>query len=152
MLQKLLPRSLAHPDASVAPATRIEVCPPSLGRSPALLRVLAWLAGPWVDTSTDRGSRSASSRLETVREAFVAQLGDLHGRDADALRLQIDGAASLRELWHQRASLFSLVACQRSQHEAEIRVGQLNCHFPTRSPRSGLAPFDRLAELDARRQ
>jgi hypothetical protein len=29
-----------------------------------------------------------------------------------------------------------------SQHQAELRLGQLNRHFPTRAPRSGFVPLE----------
>ena len=49
---------------------------------------------------------------------------------------------SLRELWHLRAEVFSLVSLQHSQHAADTRLAQLNRHFPSRSPRSGFGALE----------
>ena len=46
-----------------------------------------------------------------------------------------------RELWHLRADVYRLVAVHHNQAEAEARLNRLNRHFPTRAPRSALAPI-----------
>jgi len=74
-----------------------------------------------------------------VRGDFLSCLDDIHLETTNALRVRVDAARSLRELWHLRTELFRQVALQHSQFEAEQRLARLNCHFPTRAPRSGFA-------------
>ena len=45
-------------------------------------------------------------------------------------------------MWHLRSSLYGEVSMTLSQGEAERRLARLNRHFPTRAPRSALAPQD----------
>jgi hypothetical protein len=79
------------------------------------------------------------NRLPAVRDDFLERLGDVQVEGAQALRLRVDSARSLRELWHLRTEVYRLVALQYSQAEAEQRLAALNHHFPTRAPRSGFA-------------
>jgi hypothetical protein len=79
--------------------------------------------------------------LPAVRADFLATLADLEGTAADRLRHRISGARSLRELWHLRSEIYGLVGVMHSQSEADRRVALLARHFPTRSPRSQLAPL-----------
>ena len=60
---------------------------------------------------------------------------------ASTLCMRIGQARTLRELWHLRAELYNVVALHHSQQEAERRLAELNRHFPTRAPRSQLAPL-----------
>lgn len=83
----------------------------------------------------------SADRLPPVRSDFIDSLRDLDMPEAKGLSYRIDQARSLRELWHLRSELFSLVALSHSQHEAEKRLSHLNKHFPTRAPRSGFAPL-----------
>jgi hypothetical protein len=76
-----------------------------------------------------------------VRQDFLDSIGDVPGESANALCLRIGQARTLRELWHLRAELYSVVALHHSQHEAERRLAELNRHFPTRAPRSGFVPL-----------
>ena len=115
-----------------------EVCPPSLRQAPQSVwhRLWFWLLAP--------GPLQASpslNRLPPVRQDFLDSLNDVAGSAADALSLRIGQARSLRELWHLRAELYSVLALNHSQHEAEQRVARLNRHFPTRAPRSGFVPL-----------
>jgi hypothetical protein len=117
---------------------RAEVCPPSLRQAPrsAWSRLWFWLLAP--------GPMQASpsvNRLPPVRQDFLNSLGDIDGSPACSLSTRIGQARSLRDLWHLRAELYSVVALSHSQQEAERRVAQLNRHFPTRAPRSGFAPL-----------
>jgi hypothetical protein len=90
------------------------------------------------------GSREVTSPMVLdARAEFLAMLADLHGGDTLMLRERVRRAGSLRELWHLRADVFSVVAVQRDQAEAEDRLVWLARYFPTRSPRSafgGLPP------------
>jgi hypothetical protein len=79
------------------------------------------------------------ARLPAVRQDFLQRLSDVQVDGAQALRLHVDNARSLRELWHLRTEVYRLVALQYSQAEAEQRLAALNHHFPTRAPRSGFA-------------
>ena len=51
-------------------------------------------------------------------------------------------ARSLRELWHLRSELFSLVSVHRGQHDAQARLNALNRHFPIRAAGSGFGGLD----------
>jgi len=117
---------------------RGEVCPPSLRQAPqsAWHRLWFWLMAP--------GPLQASpslSRLPPVRQDFRDSVTDICSEAARALCTRIDQARTLREMWHLRTDLYSVVAVHHSQHEAERRLARLNRHFPTRSPRSGFAPL-----------
>jgi hypothetical protein len=80
-------------------------------------------------------------RLPAVRSEFAACLQDLPAPAVADLAGRIDHARSLRDLWHLRAEIYRAVGVHRSQAEAEVRLTQLNRHFPTRAPRTGLAPL-----------
>jgi hypothetical protein len=115
---------------------RVEVCPPSLRHAPASSwqRLMFWLVAP-----APQDCAPPLNRLPAVRDDFLDRLDDLQGDAAQALRLRVDTARSLRELWHLRTEVYRLVALQYSQAEAEQRLAALNHHFPTRAPRSGFA-------------
>ena len=117
---------------------RAEVCPPSLRQAPrsAWNRLWFWLLAP--------GPLQASpglNRLPPVRQDFLDSLDDIRSEAASTLCMRIGQARTLRELWHLRAELYSVVALSHSQHEAERRLARLNRHFPTRAPRSGFVPL-----------
>lgn len=117
---------------------RAEVCPPSLRQAPSSpwMRLWFWLMAP--------GPLQASptlNRLPPVRQDFRDSVRDIGNEAAGALCTRIDQARTLREMWHLRTELYSVVAVHHSQHEAERRLARLNRHFPTRSPRSGFAPL-----------
>ena len=82
--------------------------------------------------------------LEPVRDEFIDAIAELRSGPALLLRERIRRAGSLRELWHLRADVFSLVSLHHSQAEADERLAALNRHFPPRAPRSG---FGGLAPL-----
>jgi hypothetical protein len=117
---------------------RVEVCPPSLRHAPTSpwQRLMFWLVAP-----APMDCAPPLNRLPAVRDDFLARLHDVSVEGADALRLRVDSARSLRELWHLRSEVYRLVALQTSQSEAERRLADLNHHFPTRAPRSGFAPL-----------
>jgi hypothetical protein len=117
---------------------RGEVCPPSLRQAPRSPwhRLWFWLMAP--------GPLQASpslNRLPPVRQDFRDSVHDISTDAARALCTRIDQARTLREMWHLRSDLYSVVAVFHSQHEAERRLARLNRHFPTRAPRSGFAPL-----------
>jgi hypothetical protein len=115
---------------------RVEVCPPSLRHAPASpwQRLMCWLVAP-----ATQDCAPPLNRLPAVRDDFLDRLADVQVEGAQALRLRVDSARSLRELWHLRTEVYRLVALQYSQGEAEQRLALLNHHFPTRAPRSGFA-------------
>jgi hypothetical protein len=133
---------VARPTAPDSLASRVgwraEVCPPSLRQAPrsAWGRLWFWLLAP--------GALQASpslDKLPPVRQDFLDGLADMHDAAARALRVRITQSRTLRELWHLRSELYRVVALGHSQCEAERRLSALNCHFPTRAPRSGFAPL-----------
>lgn len=123
-----------------APATtRLEVCPPSLRVAPSgnpWQRFVFWLLAP-----APHDAAPPVDGLPSVRTDFAATIADIDSEDADRVRHRIAFARSLRELWHLRADMYRLVAIAHSQSEAETRLSLLARHFPTRSPRSQLAPL-----------
>lgn len=118
-------------------AFRVEVRPPSLRHVPATLgqRLLFWLMAP-----APQEAAPPVNRLPGVKRDFLACLDDIALPQADRLRAAIDGARSLRELWHLRAEVYNTVGRAHSEFEAERRLERLNRHFPTRTPRTGMSP------------
>lgn len=124
--------------------TRVEVCPPELWPSSLSWtgRVRRWSdrlkqrATPWLPAPARPVNRLAQAKRE-----FQDSLSDLPGDPVNQLLERIERARSLREMWHLRSSVYGEVAKALSQGEAERRLAQLNRHFPTRAPRSGLAPL-----------
>jgi hypothetical protein len=152
--------------ATTAGATlpvRLVVCPPAARRPSAVMRMAHWLQRQWAAEASLSTSATgpltvpqdlsacspAPSRgmgkLAQVQRDFVRELADIRTAEAGALQGAVLSARTLRELWHLRSKLFGIVAVHFSQAEAQERLSRLNRHFPTRSPRSGLAPFDLLS-------
>ncbi|MDP1901697.1 MAG: hypothetical protein Q8K96_14770 [Rubrivivax sp.] len=117
---------------------RMEVCPPSLRTAPdsGWQRLMFWLMAP-----APQDAAPSPSRLGGVREDFLGALADVAFEEAQALRDRIHQTHSLRDLWHLRAEVYRVVGVAHSQAEAEDRLAGLSRHFPTRSPRSQLAPL-----------
>lgn len=90
----------------------------------------------WLLAPSPQDAAPAPSRLPAVRMDFMATLADIDSDDADILRGRIRGTHTLRELWHLRAEIYRVVGVAHRQSEAETRLALLNCHFPTRAPRS----------------
>lgn len=128
-------------------AFRVEVRPPSLRHAPASLgqRLLFWLMAP-----APQDSAPPINRLPGVKKDFHACLADVRLERAHAVRAAIDGARSLRELWHLRAEVYNTVGRAHSEHEAERRLARLNRHFPTRAPRPGAADRPRTVPVHDR--
>ena len=116
---------------------RVEVCPPSLRQTPASARqrLLFWMMAP-----APQDAAPPPNRLPGVRREFSAVLADIQSHEADELRQRIEQTHSLRELWHLRAETYRVVGLAHTQAQAEERLTLLNRHFPTRAPRSQLAP------------
>jgi hypothetical protein len=137
-MSRLMWRRVVAPSSRLA-SSRIEVCPPELWPSSLTLsgRARRWLAASrWVPAPV-----RPAQRLAQVKAEFGATLQDMACEQGQALAFRIVTARSLRELWHLRLPLYSLVSTTLSQSEAERRIATLNRHFPTRAPRSGLMPL-----------
>lgn len=137
-LRSGLPRLSQRTTLSDLSSLRVEVCPPSLRTAPnsAWQRALFWLLAP-----APQDASPPPNRLDIVRQEFLAALSDIHNEAARNLRDRITLTRSLRELWHVRADVYSVVGVAHTQAEAEVRVALLNRHFPTRAPRSQFAPL-----------
>ena len=129
----LLPRWNRHSTLAAPTSLRMEVCPPSLRQAPdsGWQRMMFWLLAP-----SPLDAAPPPTRLPAVRMDFMATLADIDSDDADTLRGRIRDTHTLRELWHLRAEIYRVVGVAHRQSEAESRVSLLNCHFPTRAPRS----------------
>lgn len=143
------------------PNSRLEVCPPSLfgdddlpARSrfgawwPTTLNGLrGWLATGWLPSSQGEPSPAAAdplgevgdaSRVRAARLAFDGALHDIPGAAAEDLARRARGAVTLRELWHLRNELFTLVSIHHCESVGHARLDSLNRFFPVRP--QGAAP------------
>ena len=118
---------------SAAPTTRMNVCPPDVcpQRDSLWTATLRWLVGG--DTEAVPSLRTP---LEKARSEFVAALDGLAELDPHGLLKRAQHARSLRELWHLRSELYTLIARRVSQVEADARLARVNQHFPTRAQRT----------------
>ncbi len=129
---RLMNRSSRITTLAASSRLRAEVCPPSLRCEPgtAWQRWMFWLLAP-----AAHDCAPPLNRLPQVRTDFLAALADLPCIDASGLRLRLEEAHSLRDLWHARAELFRVVGVARGQAEAERRLQMIDRHFPSRTPR-----------------
>jgi hypothetical protein len=128
--------------ASTLPG-RTSVSPPAVwGQAEPAWKML-W---GWLRASDAPGERRLHVLAEARRD-FADALADIPAADACDLRRRSQSARSLRELWHLRAELYSVVACHRSQAEADRRLRLVNRHFPTsttqNAPSSAARPSQR---------
>jgi hypothetical protein len=118
---------------------RLEVNPPALWADPepAWQQIRRWIAQLRRNRSRCETVEAAApgDRLGHARADFGAALADVPGNASADLQTRVRHARSLRELWHLRTELYSLVARVHMQAEAERRLGRLNAHFPSRAPR-----------------
>lgn len=123
-LFSLLRRKPAAPATGVQ--SRIDIRPPALwGQAEPVWRSLwSWLR------DGDAADQHLQDKLSLARRDFCGALEDLISRDAQDLQRRAEHARSLRELWHLRAELYSLVARHRNQGEAIRRMALVNRHFP----------------------
>lgn len=128
---------------------RTEVFPPE-----RLYRVSRWHRGlrDWLNTGWDVSrpadldarpaqtstQPAARSPVAEMRHAFVQALDDLDTAAAQALRDQIARARSPRELWHLRTAVYTLIATEHSESQAQARMTALNHLFPLRTLCAGL--------------
>jgi hypothetical protein len=131
MLQTLTSRLFRRSmPLSLAPSTvHVAVCPPETVyvNAPSSLDWLKRLARPRQDTT------DPAQRLRAIRIEFAETLEDIPTQHASFLQHRVRCARSLRELWHLRAELYSIVARHRSQVEANRRLDMVNRHFPVRT-------------------
>lgn len=127
------PRTTLSDPSSLRP----EVRPPSLRHAPASpwQRLMFWLMAP-----APQDAAPPINRLPGVRQDFLLALSDVDRQLSGPLIGRVDGARSLRELWHLRADVYSVIGRAHSQVEAERRLARLNRHFPTRAPRPHFGP------------
>lgn len=122
------------PEWAPSSSFRKEVKPPSLfaRTEPQWRRWLAtawhWL---WDDQDLEEHPRVLQG-LSHVRTEFLSVVWDLQSYAATNTRESINQARSLRELWHLRGDVFSVIAVHRGQAEAYRRLESLNQHFPVR--------------------
>ena len=132
MSNALLHRLLRKP---AAPTTlRMNVCPPDIcpARETLWHALLRWLVGGNVEAAP-----ALRTPLEKARSEFVSAMnGLIDSGDNDLLR-RAQHARSLRELWHLRSELYTMIARRVSQTEADARLARVNQYFPTRTQRAG---------------
>ena len=134
LFHRLLNRKLAAPTTQ-----RMNVCPPDVCPQSESLwsATLRWLVGGNVEVVP-----ALRTPLERARSAFVAAMDGLHEFDHLDLRRRAQHARSLRELWHLRSELYTLIARRVSQFEADARLARVNQHFPTRAQRTSTPPTE----------
>jgi len=122
---------------------RMNVCPPDVipRRVPLWTAALRWLVG-----GETPGNPMRRTPLEKARGEFVAAMAGLAEADPHGLLKRAQHARSLRELWHLRSELYTLIARQASQLEADARLARVNQHFPTRAQRTS-APAPEIADV-----
>jgi hypothetical protein len=138
LLHRLLLRKPAAPTT-----LRMNVCPPEVcPRGESLWSAsLRWLTG--ADAQAVPARRTP---LEKARSEFVAAMNGLFDVDHQDLLKRAQHARSLRELWHLRSELYTLIARRMSQFEADARLARVNLHFPTRAQRTSM-PVSEIADV-----
>ena len=76
--------------------------------------------------------------LERARSEFVTALRGLVDLETGDLLRRAEHARSLRELWHLRSELYTVIARRISQSEADLRMARVNQYFPTRTQRASV--------------
>ena len=134
LFHRLLNRKLAAPTTQ-----RMNVCPPDVCPQSESLwsATLRWLVGGNVEAVP-----ALRTPLERARSEFVAAMDGLHEFDHLDLLRRAQHARSLRELWHLRSELYTLIARRVSQFEADARLARVNQHFPTRAQRTSTPPTE----------
>jgi hypothetical protein len=138
LLHRLLHRKPAAPTT-----LRMNVCPPDVCPAGDSLwsATLRWLVGGNVEVVP-----SLRTPLEKARAEFVAAMAGLLDIDHDDLLRRAQHARSLRELWHLRSDLYTLIARRISQFEADARLARVNQHFPSRAQRTS-TPVTEAADV-----
>jgi len=138
LLNRLLHRKPAAPTT-----LRMNVCPPDVcpPRPSLWTQTLRWLVGGGVEAVP-----ASLTPLERARGEFVAAMDGLGEVDRNGLLKRAQHARSLRELWHLRSELYTLIARRASQVEADERLARVNQHFPTRAQRTS-TPAPEIADV-----
>jgi len=131
---RLIRRLLQGRGHSSALPSRIDVQPPAPWHAPDSVWRSVW---NWLHHDKPSSPKSLRT-LDLARDDFCSALEGLPFDDAMDLRQRGAHARSLRELWHLRADLYSVVARHRSQSEADRRLQAINRYFPRRA--SGNSP------------
>jgi hypothetical protein len=126
LIQRLLRRRRPAPGPA---SSRIDIQPPALwGQAePVWSSLWSWLR------QGQAPSPAPGRVLEHARIDFCNALRGVRCEDALDLLRRAQHARSLRELWHLRAELYSIVARHANQVEADKRLAQVNRHFPIRA-------------------
>ncbi len=95
----------------------------------------------WCRRARSAASAPTDQRLSAVRQDFYSALRHIRTPRAERLVTRLLAARTAADLWHLRAEVFTVVAIQHGETEAQARLQHLNRHFPTRAPMSGFAPF-----------
>ena len=124
---------LLHRKPAAPTTQRMNVCPPDVCPQSESLwsATLRWLVGGDVEVVP-----ALRTPLEKARTEFVAAMDGLLEVDPMDLLRRAQHARSLRELWHLRSELYTLIARRVSQVEADVRLARVNQHFPTRAQRT----------------
>jgi len=135
---------LLHRKPAAPTTLRMNVCPPDVvpQRDSLWTAALRWLVGGNEDVAP-----ALRTPLERARSEFVAALAGLEDVDHNGLLKRAQHARSLRELWHLRSELYTLIARRESQVEADTRLARVNQHFPTRAQRAG-TPAPETADVN----
>jgi len=139
-LERLLNRR--GPPASLV-SLRMDVRPPdaSSGRDSLLSSTLRWISG-----SEPELPARLRTPLERARAEFLWAMEDLLDLDSSDLLCRAQHARSLRELWHLRSELYTLIARRISQGVANERLARVNQHFPRRAARLAATTADHDAQ------
>ena len=134
---------LLHRKTAAPITTRMNVCPPDVcpGSESLWSATLRWLVGGNVEAVP-----ALRTPLEKARTEFVAAMSGLLEFDHNFLLKRAQHARSLRELWHLRSELYTLIARRISQFEADARLARVNQHFPTRAQRTS-SPASEIADV-----
>ena len=134
---------LLHRKPAAPTTTRLNVCPPDVvpPRPSLWSSALRWLGGD--DALGVPGGRTP---LDKARDEFIDAMTGLLEADHNHLCQRARHARSLRELWHLRSELYTLIARRVSQFEADVRLARVNAHFPTRAQRTTL-PIAEIADV-----
>ena len=135
---------LLHRKPAAPTTLRMNVCPPDVvpKRDSLWTAALRWLVGGDADVAP-----ALRTPLERARSEFVAALEGLAEVDHNQLLKRAQHARSLRELWHLRSELYTLIARRVSQNEADARLSRVNQHFPTRAQRAS-SPSPETADVN----
>lgn len=134
------PKAAQYLDSTQLPDSDTRLCPRVYDSSEAARR-----RKPGAKVSKLAG------QLNIARNDLGDLLADLHADRKRDLQWRIRQAMTLRELWHLRAEVFSLISMERDQSEAGKRLASVNHHFPVRAPRTTSGAAMRFSETGSDR-